>query len=231
MKARKKRILKVIIYSILLVSYGLGFIVIFNLKAVLGIGYYYEDKNYTVNMDNGSYGINLEIWARHRSQNEHNFGYSITAFSAGEVDLVGIVNLFYQVMTSSTLKRYGDLNFSTPRLSYSGDGVTLLYRGDNFTLSGYADIAINVNSINEMHRITFVIGTLITLDGEDINYEWGNISTWLNVIYLAFTIIPLTLLYRSIKKIRFSMWYSEDLKSRDDVFFNILSKKKKYEED
>ena len=231
MKARKKRILKVVLYSIILISYALGFLVIFNIKGVLGIGYYSEERNYTINVDEGSYGIHVDIWARHRSQYEHNFGYSISAFSAGDIELVGITNLFYQVMTSFATKRFGDLNFSTPRGSYSYDGITLLYYGDNLTFSGYADITIKVNNLNEMHRIAFDIGIFIALDGVVLNYEWGNLSTWLNVIYLSFTFIPATLLYRSIKKIRFDRWYSEEIKVRDNVFFENLTKKKTYEED
>ena len=65
------------------------------------------------------------------------------------------------------------------------------------------------------------------MDGAAINYEFGNTSTWVNVIYLSCTVIPLTLLYRSIKKLKFMKWYSDDIRDRDEILYKELTKNEK----
>ena len=236
MKAQNKQILKVVLYSILLLSYALGFIVVFNLKDVLGIGHYQKEKNFTVDINGSSCGLNVELWARHQNEYEHYYGYTLTAFSHGDVGLIGISYLSYTLGTSSSLKQLRDESLDPPIKSYSFPStnqlmVTKLYQNNNLTIKGYVDIIFIVNGINETHSIPINIGIFITLDGDALNYEWGNISTWLNTIYLACTIIPATFLYRTVKKIRFNKWYNDDLQTRDDHFFKILGRKKKYVDD
>ncbi len=231
MKAQNKNILKVVLFSLLLVSYLLGFIVVFNIRSVLGIGVYQGDKDFTVDINGSPCGLNVELWAHHRTELEHYYGYTLTAFSNGGVDLVGISNVSYTVRTVTSIKQLIDLNIDPPRRSYSSNpnAITRLHQNDNLTINGYVDIRFSVNDVYEIHQIPINIGIVITSDGNSIDYEWDNINIWLNVIYLSLTVIPALLLYRSIKSIKFENWYSKELESNDEHFLEILSRKKTYE--
>jgi hypothetical protein len=131
---------------------------------------------------------------------------------------------YYRVRTGGILRQTIETNYTSPLKSITFNGRTSIGKDQNYTIQGFADVIFVVNSVNETHRISIDIGIIIDLDGEIINYEWGNISTWLNVIYLTLTIIPLTLLYRNIKALRFEKWYNEEIQERDQKFFRILSK-------
>jgi len=63
------------------------------------------------------------------------------------------------------------------------------------------------------------------MDGEAINYVYGNLSTWINVIYLGCTAIPIAFLLRSVRSLRFLKWYSDDIKERDELFHAKLMNK------
>jgi len=231
LKAQNKNIVKVVIFSILLVSYLLGFIMIFNIRDVLGIGHYQGEKNFTVDINGSSCGLHVELWARHRSQLEHYYGYSLTEFSNGDVNSVGISNVSFTVKTGTSVKQVIDQNLEPPRKSYSSNPntITRLHQNDNLTIKGYADIILLVNNNNVTYRIPINLGIIITLDGNAINYEWGNITTWLETIYLSLSVIPALLLYRIIKEIRFNKWYNEKIKSDDKEFLKKLKEKKQYE--
>lgn len=231
MKAINKRIFLIFLYTSLLVSYLLGFLVVFNLKDVIGIGHYYGQEDFTINLDGTTCGLNVEMYAYHHSSYEHYYGYTLTPFSNGEVELEGITYLSYRVATATALKQILDTNYSVPILFHSVDDFTRLYQNDNLTIHGYANITFKINDVFETHKISIDYGIIIELDGDVLNYEWGNISTWLNVIYLSFTVIPIMLLYRSIKYIKFDTWYNKELEIRDTEFFNRLGKKKNHQND
>ena len=224
MKAKHKRLLKIFLCAIIVTGYLLGFATVFNLKNVLGIGSYDGTKSFTTSVDEGTGGLYIELYAQHDSQLYHYYGYEITTFSNGNVEIVGISYAYYFVRTGGMLRQTIQTNFSTPINSLSWDSRTSIRQNNNFTIQGYADVIFLVDNINETHRIAIDIGIIIELDGEVINYEWGNISTLLNVIYLTLTVIPATFLYRNIKAYRFEKWYSEEIEERDERFFKILSK-------
>ena len=230
MKKRNKERLKIAVYATIIVLYVFGFVLIFNFKMIFGIGYYHNEENFTTAYSGGSGGLNLKIFARHVQYNEHNYGIEITAFSTPDSDLIGITYLEYRLATDTVVKRILALSYSIPVPSYSRGYLTpvrtSLFQNDNLTCKGFADVIFKVNGINETYRITFDIGIFIELDGEEINYD-ANALTWINVIYLTCTVIPLTLLYRSIKKLKFLKWYSEEIKERDELFLKELRKKEK----
>ena len=200
---------------------------VFNIKNVLGIGHYYGEKQYSIDVDGASCGLNIEMYAIHYSYYEHDYGYTLTAFSTGEVELEGIEYLYYNVRSPSSIKRYLDTSYSPPILSHFLNARTRLYQSDNLTMQGYANITFKINDVFETRTISFDLGIIIELDGEAINYEFGNISTWLNVLYLSFTVVPMMLLYRSIRRLKFDTWYNEEFEVRDKEFFEILAGKKK----
>lgn len=221
MKARNKERIKTEIYLIILVLYILGFVLVFNYRQLLGIGYYHNEKNFTTTFSEGTGGINLKIHALHITYNEHDYDMEITTFSTPDSYLEGITYLDY-IISTSVIKKVLTMNYSIPIISYS-IGITPklqtnLYQNDNLTCKGFADMIFKVDDINEIKRISFDIGIIITFDGTALNYEWGIASIWVNVIYLSCATIPLTFLYRSIKKQKFLKWYSEDLRKRDELF-------------
>ena len=219
-----------IIYAIILIAYFIGFSVVFNIKNVLGIGHYYGEKDFSVDIDGTSCGLNIEMYAIHRTYHEHDYGYTLTAFSNGDVELEGIEYLYYTVRSPSSIKLILDTSYTPPIVSHYVNAQTRLYQLDNLTVQGYANITSRINDVFETHEISFDFGIIIELDGETINYEFGNISTWLNVLYLSFTVVPMMLFYRSIKALKFETWYNEELEVRDSKFFDILSRKKKIQE-
>lgn len=202
----------------------MGFAIILNLKSVLGIGRYDIKRDFTIDLDGNNAGLTVEIDVKHFSESYHDYALTITAFSTGDIYVEGISYLFYKLFTSSSTKQLVDMNYSTPINPYSISQRTRLYQNDNLTCEGFTDVIFNVNSVNEIHRIYINLGLIIELDGELINYEWGNIATWINVIYLTLTVIPLTLFLRSVKRLKFERWYTEEMKERDEKFFEILSK-------
>ena len=208
--------------------YILGFVLIFNYKTIFGIGYYHNDKNFTTTYSEGTGGVDLEIYALHIGALDHYYGIEITAFSSTDSHLEGISYLDYRITTSVTKKLLAT-NYSSPITTYSIGYfprlTTKLKQNDNLTCKGFADIVFKVNDINEMHRISFEISIIITMDGEAINYDYGNLSTWINVIYLSCTAIPLALLLRSVKSLRFLKWYSDDIRERDELFHSKLLNK------
>jgi len=209
MKPRNKEKLKILLYSIILVVYIIGFVLIFNYKTILGIGYYHNDKNFTTTYSGGTGGLNIEIYALHIGSLDHYYGIEITAFSSTDSQLEGITYLEYRITTSVT-KKLLETNYSSPITTYSIGYfprlTTKLRQNQNLSCNGFADIRFKVNGINEMHRISFEISIIITMDGEAINYDYGNLSTWINVIYLGCTAIPLAFLLRSVKSLRFLRW-------------------------
>ncbi len=229
MKARNKVKLKIPIYAALLMLYILGFVLLFNYKTILGIGYYHNEKNFTTTYNGGSGGLNFKIFAQHVQYDDHRYGIEITAFSTPNSDLIGITYLDYRLDANTVAKRILASNYSIPVPSYSiGYGTPLrtrLFQNNNLTCKGFADVIFKVNDVEEIHRINFEIGIIIKLDGEVLAYD-ANALTWVYVIYLSCTIIPLTLLYRSYKKLRFMKWYSEDMRERDDIFRRKITEKK-----
>jgi len=231
MKANIKLKLKITIYAIILVLYIFCFGLVFNYKQILGIGYYHNEKNFTTTYTWGSGGLNIKIYALHVGYDDHNYGIELTAFSNPDSHLVGITYLDYRLGTNTVLKKVLTTNYSIPITTYSIGYTppirTRLYQNNNLTCKGFAVIIFNVNDINEVHTISFDIGIIIKFDGGVLSYELGNASIWFDVIYLTCTIIPLTLLYRSIKKFKFLKWYSEEIRERDELFLKTLSKKVK----
>jgi hypothetical protein len=230
---RKKGILKVVLFSILLVSYILGFVVVFNLRQILGIGNYEGEKNFNIDINGNSCGLNVELYARYQTGVNHYFGYKLTEFSSGDVGLVGISNMSFRLETGSSLKQVVYRSLNPPRITYAFDSdpvTTNLNKNDNLTIEGYANVIFTVNNVNETQKISINIGIIIKYDGGEIFYFWDLVVIWLEVIYLGLTAIPFTLLYRSIKRMRFEKWYSEEIQDRDDNFKKILSQKKKYED-
>ncbi|TFG23843.1 MAG: hypothetical protein EU533_02750 [Promethearchaeota archaeon] len=227
MKAKNKKIFTAAIYAIILIAYFIGFSVVFNIKNVLGIGHYYGEKDFSINMDGASCGLNIEMYAIHRSLYEHDFGYMITTFSNGDVELEGIEYLFYTVRSPSSIKRFLDTSYNPPIHTHSVNARTRLYQSDNLTIQGHANVTFKINDVFETRTISFDLGIIIELDGEVINYEFGNISTWLNVLYISFTVVPMMLFYRSIRRLKFDTWYNDEFEVRDKKFFEILSRKKK----
>jgi len=227
MKARNKDRLKIVGYASILVLYLLGFLFIFNFKTILGIGYYYNEKNFTTTYSEGSGGLNLKIYAQHISYNNHKYGIEITAFSTPDSHLVGITYLDYRLATDTTPKRILATNYSIPVPSYSFGYTppirTRLFQNDNLTCKGFADVIFKVNDVDETYRISFDIGVIIKLDGELLNYN-SNALTWINVIYLSCTAIPLTLFYRSIKTLKFKKWYSDEIRERDEKFYRMIKR-------
>ncbi|MHA1822962.1 MAG: hypothetical protein ACTSXN_07735 [Promethearchaeota archaeon] len=224
MKSRNKVRLKIAIYSIILVLYLIGFGLVFNYKQVLGIGYYHNEKDFTTTDG----GINLKIYALHMNYEDHYYGIEITAFSTPASHLVGIKSLDYEISTTIT-KKILTTNYSIPittySIGYSPRLQTKLFQYDNLTCKGFADILFRVNDINVIQRISFDIGIIIKLDGVVLSYNLGDASIWVNVIYLSCTVIPLTLIYRSIKTLKFMKWYSEEIRERDELLYIELSKK------
>jgi hypothetical protein len=227
MKARNKEKLKILIYSIILVVYILGFVLIFNYKQILGIGYYQDDKKFTTTYSGGTGGVDLEIYALHIGSLQHYYGIEITAFSSTDSHLEGITYLYYRITTSVT-KKLLTTNYSSPITTYSIGYyprlLTNLRQDDNLSCKGFADIAFKVNDINEIHRVSFEINVIILMDGDAINYNEISL-TWINVIYLGCTAIPLAFLLRSVRSLRFLKWYSDDIRERDEHFHEKLKNK------
>jgi len=222
LKARHKRILKIVLFSGIVVGYLLGFGVIFNLRYVLGVGGYTGDKTFSTSVNGSSGGVNIDMYAQHRTELYHRYGYEITTFSTGDVEVLGISYADYQVRTGARLQQIVQTYYTTPIKSYSWEEYSTISGGQNYTIQGLVDVVFVVNSVNETHQILIDIGIIIELDGNNIDYEWNNISIWINVIYLSLTVIPLALLYRNIKALKFENWYNEEIKERDQKFFKIL---------
>lgn len=231
MNAKKKIKLKITIYAIILVLYIVGFVLVFNYKQILGIGYYHNEKNFTTAYTGGNCGLNIKIYASHVGYDNHNYGIELTAFSNPDSHLVGITYLDYRLGTNTVLKKVLTTNYSIPITRYSYGYAprarTYLLQNDNLTCKGTADIILNVNGIDETHRISFEIGIIIKFSGGVLSYDLTNLSIWMNVIYLSCTIIPLTFLYKNIKKLKFLNWYSEEIRERDELFLINLSKRVK----
>ncbi|MHA2287722.1 MAG: hypothetical protein ACXABG_02935 [Promethearchaeota archaeon] len=227
---RSKEGIKIAIYSIVLVAYLIGFGAIFNIKQIMGIGYYQGSKDFTTPYSAGTGGVTVEIYALHLGYNDHNYGIKITAFSNPDSHLVGISYLDYRIATTVT-KQVQEINYSAPvstySIGYSPPMRTTLFQNNNLTCKGFAGVIFRVNDIDEIHRIRLDFGIIIKLDGEQINYELGNLLTWINVIYLSFTAIPIIFLHRSVKNFRFLKWYSEEMRERDKDFVQKMREKKR----
>lgn len=226
MKAKTKRILKITVCAVILLAYILGFGIIFNLKDVLGIGHYNLDKNILVNSGDIQGGLNVKIHAQHTREFYHYYYLSITPFSSGDTDLEGISYLYLRFETWAGLLLFLDNNYSTPLHSYFAEGTSKFYVRSNLTCKGFSNVIFSKEGVNETAMISIDLGVIIKLDGQYLGYEWGNIALILNTIYLSFTVVPLTFLYRNIKRLKFEKWYSPELKERDDKFFQILSSSK-----
>lgn len=218
------------LFSIILISYIIGFVVIFNLREILGIGIYEGDKDFTTDINGNSCGLNVELHAYYRIGDEHYFGYTIRAFSTGDVGLVGISHLSYVVRTSSSLRQTVDHSYNPAIVSRSFESRTGLSKNDNLTIKGYANIIFTVNGYNETYTIPINLGIIIKYSGGVISYYYGNMMIWIETIYLCLTVIPATFLYRAIKRIKFEKWYVQEIRDRDENFFDILEKKKEYED-
>lgn len=227
MKALNKMRLKIAIYAIIIILYIFGFGLLLYYKQILGIGYYHNEKDFTTSYNGGYGGLNVKIYALNIEHYDYNYGIEITAFSTPDSYLMGITNLDYKIRTSVT-KQILTTNYSIPIITYSIGYTpplrTRLYQNDNLTCKGFVDIIFKINDIPETHRISFDIGIIIKIDGEALNYELENASTWIYVTYLTGTVIPLTLLYKNIKKLKFRKWYSEEIKERDEFFYRALSR-------
>jgi len=227
MKALNKMKLKIAIYAIIIILYLFGFGLVLNYKQILGIGYYHNEKDFTTSYNGGYVGLNVKIYALHIGYYDYNYGIEITAFSTPDSYLMGITYLDYRIRTSVT-KQILTTNYSIPIITYSIGYTpplrTRLHQNDNLTCKGFADIIFKINDIPETYRIWFDIGIIIKIDGSALNYELENASIWINVIYLTGTVIPLSLIYKNIKKLEFRKWYSEEIRERDELFYKALSK-------
>jgi len=209
------------------VGYILGFIAIFNMKHILAVGHYQGTYTTSVSVGEGTGGITVDMYAYHQREYTHHIGYTITTFSKGDIDLIGISKVDYRLDASVILIQSMDEIYTDPINTISYQGYRNLVPNLNLTIEGSLDLIFNVNGIYEPHTLHIELGLFIYLDGMAIHYEWGNISTWLNVIYLSFTVIPLAFLYRNIKMYKFEKWYSQELRERDENFYRILSKQSK----
>jgi hypothetical protein len=224
LKSKNKRKLKIFISAFILVAYLLGFALILNLKSILRIGYYEGSKDFKISINSGSGDLKVDLYASHDYQYNFDYGYTITTLSNGDVGVVGISYANYLLAATSAVKQVVATNYTNPVRSISFDRRTPLYENDNLTIKGYIDVIFSINGIEETHRFSIEYGIIIESNGPLIDYEWGNLSTWIKVIYLTLTVIPITFLYRNIKKYRFEKWYNEELKKKDKNFFKILSK-------
>lgn len=236
MKPKTKRKMKIIIISIILVLYLFSFVIVYNLKEILGIGYYFGEKNFNMNLSSGSGGVNVKLNVVQDRYQRHDYTVKITPISSDNVNIVGISYLNCLIGTQSSSKYYVHSNYTIPLNYYRFSSETILILNDNFSCQGFADIIFTVNSVNETERFYYSVGIIITLGGDWIEYVWGNLYIWILVIYFVLISVPASFLYTNVKKYRFEKWYKKDLKQRDEIFLKHLDEKQKdiakmYDED
>jgi hypothetical protein len=180
-----------------------------------------------VNFSTGSGGINLKLYAKHYRVLDHDYGIKITPFSSKNVDVIGICYLSLRVDSKISVYHVFNINYTWPIKYYVYEERSPLYENDNLSCKGFADVIFYMNSINETYRINFDSWIKIVYNGATIDFNWGNLFIWIEVIYFSFIIWPLSLLYKSISAIRFNRWHTKEMKQRDEIFFKILEKREK----
>ena len=204
--------------------------IIFNLRVYLGIGYYSVEDNFVNVYPEGTVGINVRLSINHQEGSQYHGIGTISTISSGNIEGVGISNLTYSINVNSGLLRYGNENWDPSINNYKIEFTTSLSKDDNVTLKGSAYISFEISGIPQTDMINYAVSDLILFSVVEIYNNWEVLLIWVEVFYVIFIIILGFAAYRIYKRIRFNLWYTEDMKKKDEEFFEILLKKKKRNE-
>ena len=200
---------------------------IFNLKVYLGIGYYSVEDNFVNVYPEGTGGINVRLSINHQEGHQYHGIGTISTISSGNIEGIGIRNLTYSIHVNNHLRTFGNENWDPSVNSYKIELTTSLYKDDNVTLKGSAHISFEISGIPQTDTINYTVSDLILFSATEISNNWNVLLVWVEIFYIIFIIILGFAAYRIYKRIRSNLWYTEEMRKKDEEFFEVLTKKKK----
>lgn len=219
----KKSKLRLIVSIIILVILLALFPIIFNLKNIIGIGYYHKNKSYNISFSEGSCSIDLEFILEHEERYVNLGTFTIQTTSSGNLEQIGIIYLKYIIKKDSTVSAYVDDDKNPPLKSYTkSHKIYHLEFDDKVALRGELDIAFNYNGLNYIEKIIFEILISITIGNDEIHYNWELPFIWIITFYFISIIVVIFIIRRFYLTIKHEAWYTEEEKKKDEEFFEKI---------
>ena len=132
----------------------------------------------------------------------------------------------YSIYVDSGLQRFGNENWDPSINNYKIYLTTSLSKDDNVTLKGSAYISFEISGIPHTDMINYTVSDLILFSVVEIYNNWEVLLIWVEVLYVIFIIILGFAAYRIYKKIKFNLWYTEEMRKKDEEFFEVLRKER-----
>lgn len=200
--------------------------VIHNIVDVLGLGRYNLNQDFNHSFTQGTGGVNVNFYLEITQEDRYIVKVDFNTISTGSIDPVGVVQLDYAIYKNDDAEIYVNQTFSTPSNSIVKTHYNLqCEKFDVVTCTGGANIRFLENSIEKEVSIDYVLSTVITTTSVEISNNWFVISMWLLVFDFGVIGYLVVLIAKTIRRIQFDKWYTEEHKKTDEEFFKKIRKR------
>ncbi len=216
-----------VIIAIFLIILCLSLIpVIHNIVDVLGLGRYNLNQDFNHSFTQGTGGVNIHLYLELTQDDRYIAKVNFNTISTGSIDPVGIVHLEYSIYKNEDAEIYLNQTLVTPTNSIAKIHYNLqCAKFDVITCTGEVNIRFLENSIEKEVSIDYVLSVVITTTSVEISNNWFVISMWLLVLDFGIVGYLVVIIAKTIRRIQFDKWYTEEHKKTDEAFFKKIRKR------
>jgi hypothetical protein len=184
----------------------------------------YQDFNHSFTQGTG--GVNVNLYLELTQDDRYIAKVNFNTISTGSIEPVGVVHIEYIIYKNEDAEIYVNQTFGTPANSIGKIHYNLqCEKLDVVTCTGEANIRFLENSIEKEVSINYLLSTVIATTSVEISNNWFVISMWL--IFFDFGVIGylVIVIAKTIRRIQFDKWYTEEHKKTDEEFFKKIRKR------
>ena len=213
-------VISLIIFCIILIP------VIHNIVDILGLGRYNLYQDFDHSFTQGTGGVNVNFYLELTQDDRYIAKVNFNTISTGSIEPVGILHLEYSIYKNEDAEFYVNQTLGTPENSIGKIHYNLkCEKFDVITCTGDANIRFLENSIEKEVSIDYVLSAVITFTSVEISNNWFIISMWLILLDCGIMGYLVIVLAKTIRRIQFEKWYTEDHKKTDEAFFKKIRKR------
>jgi len=199
---------------------------LYNLRIILGIGYYNINNDFNHDLVGGTGGLNIDFDLTLTEDDRYTGVVNFNTISSGSVDAIGIISIVYNIYSDSQTIAFYTNSFDPPRIVLRRTHNNLHCERDNeIKCEGTATVRFMVGAVEQEEIINFELSVIITLSSTEIEYSWDVMIVWLQIFDYIVIFALILLLARTVRRIKFDKEYTEEMRKEDEEFFENIRKK------
>jgi hypothetical protein len=195
--------------------------VIFNARAIFGIGIFNVEDDYVKSYSGGTAGVNLHMLITHYEDNKYYLYTDIDSISTGSVANYGILSIAIHYLNDNSPIYTTTREFDIPLRSYAMNRLYIdIVKYDNITCYGTIELSLEAGGIPVNDTINFQLSYILPMGIED----YHNVELILYVLFFLPFFLPIVvvILLNWIFKPKLGFNYSEEEMKRDEQYLKYL---------